>query len=447
MILELTICFAAFYLLLLLLRRDQLSLGLPFAYLSLLLVMHLPGAVAHVVAGSVLPGGEFVELGLRYTTIGVVCFVLGVWVARLTVRPPHQLVKADRRKFAMFCLVGGWIFVYALAPLSRIPSLGAAISTGGAIWMLGTLLGLRAAMQANDMRRFLVWGSALAVYPVLMLILGGFLSYGVAAVTIVTSVLAVAARSQVRAIGSILLVIFVGMTVFVNYFDHRTDIRESVWGGASMENRVDSVLGAFAGAHFIDLSNDKDLNALDQRLNQNMFVGLAAARLQDKEIDYLNGQSVIDGALAVIPRAFWPNKPEVAGSGQMVAQATGLKLNEDTSWGVGNVLEFYINFGLAGVIVGFFLLGLLLATLDVKAAAAGRHGDFRAMIALFLPCVAVIQPGGSFVEMTGGAAAAVLASFAWGWAWDVWRTRRRDGARVAGLAEGRFPQSRHGPAA
>jgi putative effector of murein hydrolase LrgA (UPF0299 family) len=230
----------------------------------------------------------------------------------------------------------------------------------------------------------------------------------------------------------------------VNYFDHRTDIRESVWGGASMEDRVGSVLGVFDDFHLIDLGNDKDLNALDQRLNQNTFVGMAATRLQDREIDYLNGESVWDGIISIVPRAYWPDKPVTGGSGQVVANMTGLDLNEDTSWGVGNVLEFYINFGVVGVIGGFLLLGWLLGTLDLKAAAAERRGDFRSLIILFLPTVALIQPGGSFVEMTGGAAAALLAAYAWRWGWGAWQARQQRRNAATLLAANRFPGA--GPA-
>src|ERR1700722_6399789 len=105
MIISIIVCLAALVILLMILRRDQLSLGIPFAYLALLLIMHLPGAFAHLVAGSTMRGTEYVELGLRYTAIGVACFVFGVWLARLTTHPPRAAAKADRRGFAMYCLV------------------------------------------------------------------------------------------------------------------------------------------------------------------------------------------------------------------------------------------------------------------------------------------------------------------------------------------------------
>ena len=42
------VCLAAFFSLLQLLRRDRVSLGLPIAYLYSLLLIHVPGAFAHV---------------------------------------------------------------------------------------------------------------------------------------------------------------------------------------------------------------------------------------------------------------------------------------------------------------------------------------------------------------------------------------------------------------
>jgi hypothetical protein len=423
MTLSILVCLASLFVLLYLLRRDRMSLGLPLAYLGSLLLMHVPGAFAHLATGDRLQGTQYVEIGILYTAIGAVCFVAGVWFAHASSNAPRPPRAADRRSFAYFCLIGGWAFVYGLSPLNRVTSLGAVIETGGAIWMLGTLLGLRAAMLAGNVQRAVIWSAALAVYPTLMLLIGGFLSYGAAAVMIVLAVLAIYARTYARAAVGIVLVSVMGLTFFVNYFDHRDDIRSNVWGGASMGDRIGSVTGMLGEFHLIDLDNDKDLTALDQRLNQNMFVGLAAARIQQGQVDFLNGQSVTDGVIALIPRAVWADKPTTAGSGQLVADLTGLQLNKDTSWGVGNVMEFYINFGLPGLVVGFLALGWAIGALDLRAAAAERRGDFRSAILFFLPAVALINPGGSIVEISGGAAAALLAAIGWQWGWSLWRLR------------------------
>ncbi|MGH6955729.1 MAG: hypothetical protein ACREEW_03585, partial [Caulobacteraceae bacterium] len=337
----------------------------------------------------------------------------------------HEFVRAERRRFAVFCLVGGWLFVFVLGRFAQTPSLGAAVDEAGGIWVLGVLLGLRAAVSAGDWLRTAAWIAALAVFPVWILVLAGFTSYGSEAAIVALAALAISARRYWRAIASIVLITVVGLTFFVNYFEHRKDIRHEAWGGASMENRADAVLGIFDTFHPIDFGSEQDMLALDKRLNQNLFVGLAAARIGEGEVGYLNGRSVWDGVLELIPRAYWPDKPVVAGSGHLVIDMTGLHLDENTSWGVGNVMEFYINFGMPGVIVGFLLLGWVLGALDIHAAAAERRGDFRRAIVLFLPAVGLIQPNGSVVEMTGAAAAAFVAAVGWQWLWDIWQVRGR----------------------
>jgi hypothetical protein len=136
------------------------------------------------------------------------------------------------------------------------------------------------------------------------------------------------------------------------------------------------------------------------------------------------GDSVWEGFLALVPRALWPDKPVFAGSPQIVSKMTGLQLSRKTSFGVGNVMEFQINFGIPGVVIGFFVLGWLIGTLDLKAAAAEARGDLGGVILFFLPCVALIQPNGSLVELFGGSAAALVGAFAWNLAWKRFDKKR-----------------------
>ena len=437
MIIDIAVCFAGILAVLLLLRRDKLSVGLPLAYLALLLLIHVPGAIAQVVGRQWLEGYEITEVGLRYTAIGVVCFTLGVWLARQGVRQRLEAVAADRRRFAIYCLAAGWATLVFLAPFSRIPSIGAAINSGAAIWMLGVLVALRYAVGSGNISRVLGWSGALAVYPALMLLVGGFMSYGASAVTIVLSVLPVVARTVARATVGILIAGFFGLTIFVNYFEHRDNIRESIWGGASMEDRIGSVLGMFNQFHVPDLSSKEDLNSLNTRLNQNLFVGLAAERLQEGATPYLDGETIVDSVIYLVPRAVWPDKPATGGSGDLVARTTGLQLNEDTSWGVGNVLEFYINFGLAGIIIGFGFMGWLIGALDLRAAIAERQADFKGLLIYFLPGVALVQPGSSLSETAGAAVAAVVAAIAWQQGWNYLQSRLAGQERTAAAAAAR----------
>ena len=236
-----------------LLRRDQVSLGLPLAYLFLLLLNHVPGAYAHEVSGGILDGTEATAIGIYFTAIGSVCFVAGVWLARSGTRRTPMVRSESNQRFWVFCLLGGWLFTYGLSPLGQIPSLGAAVEKGGAVWMLGVMLGLRAALQRGDVKSAAIWTSALMVYPILMLLLGGFLSYGAAAVIIVGAIAAISTVRSSKVVIIAVVAAYVGLSVFVNYFQHRNEIRDAVWGGAPMGQRIDASLGIFRDFEWFEL--------------------------------------------------------------------------------------------------------------------------------------------------------------------------------------------------
>ena len=430
MTLSISLCLAAFCCLLYILRRDTVSLGLPIAYLFGLLLIHVPGAFAHLIGGDILLDSNFTEIGIRFTAIGAICFVAGVWLARSSGLIQPRYGAADRERFWVFCLIAGWFFTYGLSPLGSIPSLGAAIEKGGALWMLGIMMGLRSAVLSKDLFRSAIWLSALAVYPVLMLLVGGFLSYGATATVIVLSVLAISVHSHLRVVAGIIIASVIGVNLFLSYFQTRDEIRKQVWGGASIEERIDVSMDIFRNFRWFDPTDKRHLTFLDLRLNQNYFAGLAATRIEDRQVDFLYGRSLWEGLLSLVPRIVWADKPVFAGSPKIVSEMTGLVLSETTSFGVGNVMEFQINFGIPGLVVGFLLLGWLLGTLDRKAALADCRGDLGQVFLFFLPAVALIQPNGSLVELASGSAAALVAAFGWKWVWKHWASQ----TAAAGMA-------------
>jgi hypothetical protein len=428
---SIAVCITALFLLLFILRRDSVSLGLPVAYLFSLLLIHVPGAYVHLASDfDWLRDDDIVATGIRFTAIASISFVVGAWAVRVfsTGNRP-TVVVGDESRFSWFCLTGGWLFTYALSFLHSISSLGAAVDRAGGIWMLGVMLGLRSAVKYGNLKTIAIWLGALAVYPILMLLLGGFLSYGSAAAIIVCSVLTISVKKAWKVIIGSILTVYLGLNLFVNYFEHRTEVRDEVWGGAPLLDRVDATLDIFRDFKLFSPSDADQVSAIDERLNQNFFVGLAAVRIEQGSVDYLYGRSVWEGMIALVPRALWPDKPVAAGSGNIVTDMTGLHLNENTSWGVGNVMEFQINFGIPGLIIGFFLLGFVLRALDRRAAASLRRANFGSAITSFLPAIALIQPNGSLVELTSGSAAALAAALGWKWLWRRWSART---ARLSG---------------
>lgn len=420
------LCIAVWGVVLLRCRKRRETVGFPLAYLSLLLLIHLPGALAvpyHPVGFS---GSQFVveytRDGMFITAISCVGFLAGFLLAEARSRDERVPVLAGEhaqlRKFARFCVIGGWAAFFLLAPLRQLPSLGAAIYFGSAIWMLGVMLGLHNALLTRNWGKLVFWSAALAVYPGFVMLFGGFLSFGTTAIMIVVCGLLVR-WSRLRIIApAMLIVAFLGLNLFVNYFLARDALRQVLWSDAGFAQRVDAVGAAAGDVHWFNGEDERQLEALTMRLNQSEFLGLAAHRLDQEQVESLAGQSIIEAALSIVPRAIWPGKPVSGGSGDLVVRFTGLDLDQDTSWGVGNVMEFYLNGGLPVVLVGFVTLGFFIRWLDVRCYRWLVSVEPKRAILYFLPCAALIQPAHSLSEMVGGAVAALVAGFAWLFIWD-----------------------------
>jgi hypothetical protein len=208
------------------------------------------------------------------------------------------------------------------------------------------------------------------------------------------------------------LVAFLGLSIYVTYMRDRRDIREVVWGGESLASRIGRLTETFTEMEWFDLNNIEHLHRVDDRLNQDALVGMAVDNIRSGAVPLARGGTIADAGLALIPRALWPAKPIVAGSGDLVAAYTGLVVPEGTSVGIGHVMEWYVNFATPGVIIGFMLLGAVTVFVDRSAGRWLYRGDVARFTIWFLPGLSVLQVGGSFVEMMSSGAAALLIGLA-----------------------------------
>ena len=117
-----------------------------------------------------------------------------------------------------------------------------------------------------------------------------------------------------------------------------------------------------------------------------------------------------------IPRALWPEKPEIGGGGDVVSKFTRLQFNRQTSVGAGQPLEFYANFGLLGVIFGFVAFGMMVAHYDIGLAQGLRRQNLRQILVFGLPGLTLLAPGNNLVEILTSFVAALFASrfMVWG---------------------------------
>lgn len=406
--------------------RRGASVGLPIAYIAALLLIHLPGGIAHMWIGNALTATyQMTAIGFRVAAFAAIAFSGGVLLANIAGPKRHLPQNRLEERFILFCLISGWILTICYPLVSSVPTLSGFVAKAGPIWIIGAAIGLRSSMQRRRFGKVAALMVVVFAFPAFTLLSTGFL-----AAASVTTLIALAPsflliRSFWRSAGTVIATGLVMMTAFVNYFVNRDAIRATVWGGADFSERLSTVANAFRNSRVLDLNDPSQIMAIDQRLNQNYFVGVAVERIEVGRADYLYGQSLIDGFLALIPRVIWPDKPQ-AGSGNLLRDATGMwsQLSDNASWGVGNVMELYINLGWVGIVVGMALLGYFLAQLDRYAFNRIEEHKYTLIITSYLVGIALIFPEGSFVDSIGGAGVALFVGLVFGQVYKMVRRLR-----------------------
>ncbi|WP_424099151.1 hypothetical protein [Moorena producens] len=398
------------------------SIGLPIIYLLSLSIIHLFGALIYAFpwytpTNPYLVG--FSDLarttaGFTETTYGVIGFaygsiILAPWILKTT-KPSwlYEQLRQPSLKLPKTLIYIG-LFFLALAPiLGRLPSFTAISTSGIALFIVGLCLSCWKAWQMGNQRAFMQWLLITCSMPVFTISILGFLGFGVAAASIVLVFVFNFYRPRWKLIIITLLVLLLGLSIFVTYLRDRSEIRSRVWGGESSQARVEQIWQTFREFEIFDPFKQEHLELIDMRLNQNVLIGQSVNYLKDKNVDFAHGETLLGAAIALIPRIFWPNKPVRGGSGNLVTRYTGQEFAAGTSVGVGQVLEFYINFGSWGVIIGFIIFGTLLRIIDITAGQKLIHGNWMGFTSWLLPGLGLINPGGSLVEIVASTAASLV---------------------------------------
>jgi hypothetical protein len=380
--------------------------ALTLAYFLGLSLIHVPGVLTFLGPDIGLEDREATEIGFQLTILGLAAFVAGAVLSRRNAgrhatavdAPPHRRAKAfERLGWRTFAL--GVVSYFVLVPLSySVPSLTAIVSSIATLLILGLWLVLYGAAVAGDRSRILVTLALLPLLPLATLVSGGFLGYGVYWVlSVIAFLFVITGRPGWFYLGTPVAV-YLGLSLFVVYMGQRADIRELAWEQhAGLLDRLDRVSAIVTEFELLDLESPKHLTTLDSRLNQNGLVGAAVMYIEDGGASFAYGATVPIWAL--IPRAVWPDKPEIGGGGDLVTEFTGIRFAEGTSVGAGQVLEFYVNFGIPGVLIGFFGLGYVLMHLDLRIMRSLATDDMRGFLLRAMPGLTLLSPGGNLLEI------------------------------------------------
>jgi hypothetical protein len=153
-------------------------------------------------------------------------------------------------------------------------------------------------------------------------------------------------------------------------------------------------------------------NVLDQYFTSGDFDGMQSvnnASLFGRERGYQYGRQLISAALFFIPRSIWTGKARPTGT--ITAEAAGFKF---TNISQPLPSEIYVDFGLPGVIVGGFLIGLGLARLDRWIDRRWEETPAARLMAGIVVSYSIILYRGTLLGVIAGPALVLLATlFLW----------------------------------
>jgi hypothetical protein len=162
----------------------------------------------------------------------------------------------------------------------------------------------------------------------------------------------------------ILAGIAAGMLVYPAAQFYRNNVKAGRSMVAMLRNPVESVdeVGRHVSQYTFGQYASEGLARLAHR-----FDGLGRSSVIIREtpdrVPFQGGWTIAQIPIAYIPRILWPGKPEV-GIGQWITDTYGAGAHIRSSTGPSWIGEFYLNFGVPGVVAGMFVMGMLLRVLQ-----------------------------------------------------------------------------------
>jgi hypothetical protein len=399
-------------------RKNTAGVGLVLAYVLSLWMIHWTASVLYILPWYEGPNAATTAAGAEQSLYAVAAFAFGSlaiapFVIQSGILPRATgLHEIDPRLPKTYMYMGAFLFFLSSTPIGGLPSVSAILSTGQGLIVVGLALCWWQAWRAGDRKMMIVWLMLAFSLPLLTIVTRGFIGSGAAAAVIFLVFVSNFSRSKIRLFALAFVLGYAALSVYVTYMRDRNVIRQSVWGGESLSDRISRLELTATTFEFFDPHNNEHLSRIDDRLNQSGLVGAAVIHLEETR-DYAHGETLFDALLALIPRVLWPDKPIEAGSGNLVSRFTGIDFltgRGQTSVGIGAVMEFYANFGTWGVVIGFLVIGVVVTALDVLATERLANSDLNGFVLFFLPGLAILNVGGQLVEVTAGAAGAVVIS-------------------------------------
>lgn len=199
----------------------------------------------------------------------------------------------------------------------------------------------------------------------------------------------------------------VGFYLMFAWMSSRSLIRQGHLDGMPLLAKVEYFGGEF-GKHLdpSQLSTEAVLDLLLLRIDMSRDLALQVEHMPGGE-PFANGSTIFEGLYALVPRALWPGKPQVAGGSEFVTRFSGQQRPRDdtTSIGIPVQFELYANGGPVWVWTGLFIITWMVARLERWVFTCSRPDP-----KWIFPAILVLMSLGGIQKIS-----LVLASVVSGW--------------------------------
>lgn len=395
-------------------------------YVVSLTMIHGLGPLVYLFPWHISPKYQLTFIGFKYTVYGLAAFTLGHLITSFlgSSRIKRKLrslsdvdidqISRNRKAFASLPLAyvcfGTVLFLLMSTSIGSIATVRSLLSAGPVLITAAVCIAAVQAAYDGKLGRLRRWLMASLAFPVITAVTTGFMGLGAYMTLRIFLFVSKFARNKKMIIVIGVIFFYLGLSMFQVYMRDRGGLRDIVWGGGSVGESTSYFTRAIINFELFNPFNNQHLDNIDERLNQNVLVGASVKYLNTGD-RFARGETLTNAILALIPRFIWKDKPISAGGNALVTQYTGIKFAKGTSVGVGHVMEFYINFGLAGILVGFFLLGIIITIVDQQAGYYLAVEDYPRFVIWFLPGLAVLNVEGTMFEVSATTAASLVVAY------------------------------------
>ena len=183
-------------------------------------------------------------------------------------------------------------------------------------------------------------------------------------------------------IKKLLLFIFTILICFV-IFGSKGEFRAKTWYKTNIDTKEKIFIylnEMSSGINNLDFIEDTFLSRIYHSYGSLIIV----TRLSPEKVDFWKGESYKILASKIIPRIFWKNKPSDELGNKFGHRYGELNLEDkNTSWNMPVLNEFYVNYGLWGVGIGMFLLGILFRFLSTSFSIIDNN-NIEKIISFFI---------------------------------------------------------------